>query len=56
LGYGDTLSLAGLAFTVLAVLLAFLATGWVLLRQRDWLYLAMVWLQVLVFAFAAFTT
>ena len=51
---GDALALAGLVFTVAVMALAYLATGWVLLRQRDWLFAGLVLLQVAVFAYAAF--
>ncbi|HEX7925970.1 MAG TPA: hypothetical protein VF678_00165 [bacterium] len=53
-GRGDALSLAGLVFTTAVMALAYLATGWVLLRQRDWLFAGLVLLQVAVFAYAAF--
>jgi hypothetical protein len=50
---GDSLSLAGLVFSAAVMALAYLATLWVLLRRRDWLYAALVALQVAVFAYAA---
>lgn len=50
---GDALSLAGLVFTVAVVGLAYLATLRVLLRRRDWLYVALVAAQVGVFVYAA---
>jgi hypothetical protein len=53
LGQGDALSLAGLVFTVAVLALAYLATLRVLLRQRDWLYAALVAAQIGVFVWAA---
>lgn len=50
---GDALSLAGLVFSSAVMVLAYLATLWVLVRRRDWLYALLAALQVAIFVYAA---
>jgi len=53
LGRGDLLSLASLVALQLVVMVAYVGMLPLLLRRRDWVYLGLALLQLLVFALAA---
>jgi len=52
-GRGDLLTLASLVALQLVVMVAYVGAIPLLLRRRDWVYLGLVLLQLLVFALAA---